>query len=193
MGMRYDIIDKGRLNEIVRTARLSGDISSDELGKMVSNLCKIVMITPLKDGKTFHMYTEDWQLEMFANASFAAIKAVKNIDMKDNAFNYLYTVIVNSYKNTLNYLYGLPVEMELGPLDFANVKNESVYVKEKRRLMRGIFAANEKKAMEAAISERKPRVQKVVKLAVKNFVNRLSGRKLEQLIRMARKTREALC
>jgi len=193
--MMYEAIDKRKVVELVRAAKVSGDLSSDELGNLVSNMCKIVMSVPLKDGHSFNGYSEDWQLEMYGNATLAVYRSIPNIDLEKDVFNYIYQVITNSYKKTLAKLYRLPVPIDdcITNNSFCDGSDRLEAAKERRRTMKGFFALNEKRVFEAGSSCKRVLLQTVLRNAVNHFVKSLSVSKMDKLIRMARKNREALC
>lgn len=191
--MKYEDVDKARLSELVKAAKESGDKSSEELGRMVSNMCRIVLSVPMKDGKSFNSYSDDLKLEMMGNAVLAVYSTVENIDLSKDVFNYLYTVIVNSYKRTLKKFYRQPVSIDDEIINDRCEGDTNEIARENKLTMKGLFEMNESRVFMAGMSCKRVLLQTVLKNAVNHFIKGLSAKKIDRIIRMARKNREALC
>ena len=108
--------------------------------------------------------------------------------------NYMYTTTLNECRMVLLKFYR---DMKTVSLKEEGSEQEdfstSVYAQEKKLLLKGVLRKNEALVNRVAQSRKVVRLQKVIRLAVDEFMDRLNKRKIEQLIRQARKVREAAC
>lgn len=193
MDMKYEKIDKARLLQLVKEARAKNDFSSVELGNIVSYQCRIMLTA-----SNYHRYTEDWQLEMLGAAALDAFKAMAttmSLENERKAFNYLYTTIDNSFKHTIKKLNNIPI-----PEDCQFAEGESpcdtlmpFYLRNKRRLVRGVLEANKDEVVSAASKMKVKLLKDVLEKATRIFTRTLKIDEIDKLIQMARSTREAVC
>ena len=191
MGMKYEEIDKARLAQLIREARAKNDFSSDELGDIVTYLCRIMLTA-----SNYHRYTEDWQLEMLGQASFVAFKAMAttaDLDNETRLFNYIYTAIDNSFKRTLKKLNG-----ELVPDNSEDAKPDAnglkpFYLRNKRRIVKGCLRQNGREVVSVASRMKVRLLEDVLNKAARIFSSTLNVDEIEKLLTMARSQKEALC
>lgn len=198
MNVQYQEIDKARLAALVTECKAKKDFSDDELGKVVSYLCQIMLTA-----SNYCMYTEDWQLEMVGNASLAVFRAMASeacrTENPDKLFNYIYTTISNSFKRTIAKLKLLPVQMpqEEGDAKAPDSDHNGLkpyYLRNKSRITRGILKRNADDVVKVASRMKVKLLKDVVEKATKNFFNSFEPDDIDALISMARKSREAaLC
>ena len=174
-------------------ARSAGHCRSNELGEMVAQIVHKAMNHRFSDGKNFQKYSEDIKLEMFGESVLAIYNAILTTAKLDNAqslYNYAYTVSLNTIRTRLRKFYSRENVIEFNENGRQQDPSGSVFAREKRRLMIGVFKSNEKLVMNVAKQRNIVRLHKVVRLAVDSFTARLNNRKLKQLINQARKIRE---
>lgn len=188
MKMMTDSIDETRFNELIAEAQRSDDCSSAELGEMVSELCKRVLVRD-----NFVGYSEDWQMEMFGEATLAVFKAISRTTRTDagTTFNYLYTVVVNSFKKSILRLKRLPLPMEID--ENCGQVTDPFYMRNRRRIVRGILDRNEDEIISAAQTRKEPLLRNVIGRAARAFELTLKPKQIDELLQIARKNREALC
>ena len=191
MCMKYEEIDKARLAQLIREARERNDFSSDELGNIVSYLCRIMLTA-----SCYNRYTEDWQLEMLGQAALVAFKAMATtaeLDNENRLFNYIYTAIDNSFKSTIKKLNGelVPDNSEEARPDANGLK--PFYLRNKRRLVKGCLNENGREVVSVASRMKVRLLEDVLDNAARVFSSTLKIDEIERLIAMARSTREALC
>lgn len=190
---QYETIDKKRIVQLIREARLKNNFSNVELGNFVSYLCNIRLTA-----WNYKRYTEDWKLEMLGNAALAAYKAMAGtLDLQDEtrAFNYIFTTIDNAFKRTIDKMHNLPV-----PEDNQFAEGEApcdtlmpYYLRNKRRMVKGVLLENKDQVVSAASTMKVKLLKDVLAKATRIFTRTLKIDELEQLIQMARRTREAAC
>lgn len=203
MGKMYTVIDRSRLLALVTVARKTGNNHSEELGTLLYDLCMKVMNTQFGE-LSFSGYSEDWKAEMVGNAMIALFNAIGNsarLDSGDALFNYMFTIVRNSYRRTLDRLYNKPEVAAFehgGDRDMVETVSDAerfncFYVKNKRRMMRGLLDKNRERIIEAARTRKKALLKNVIRSAVKNFVGVFTRSQLKELLKIARKNREATC
>ena len=193
MCMKYEKIDKARLMQLIMDARAKNDFSSAELGNIVSYQCRIMLTA-----ENYRRYTEDWQLEMLGAAALAAYKAMATtikLDSEQGVFNYLYTTIDNSFKHTIQKLNGqlVPEDMQFKDGETPCDTLMPFYLRNKRRLVRGVLAANKDDVVTAASTMKVRLLKDVLEKATRIFTRTLKLDELDRLIEMAKRTREAAC
>lgn len=184
--MDYQLIDPVRLKVLIVWARQHSNFTSAELGDYVSNIVKIVL-----NGESFRCYTEDWQLEMFANASLALMNSLQTADLeRENLFNYFYTVATNSCKHTL-------VKLKKDNLLPLNEESEEasnpVMLKQKRKATRGLVEHNEREVIKYVRFKKMVLLQNAVGRAVAVALESMSCNDVNKLLTIARRNREAVC
>ena len=191
MNMKYEEIDKARFAQLIREARAKNDFSSDELGNIVSYLCRIKLTAA-----NYHRYTEDWQLEMMGQAALVVFKAMATtaeLDDDNKLFNYIYTVIENSFKKSITKLNNqlVPESTEESQPDANGLK--PFYIRNKQRMTRGLLNKNGREVVSVASRMKVKLLEDVLNKAARIFSNTLKIDEIDKLIAMARSTREALC
>ena len=191
MCMKYEEIDKARFAQLIREAKAKNDFSSDELGNIVSYLCRIMLTA-----SNYHRYTEDWQLEMLGQGALVAFKAMATtaeLDNDNRLFNYIYTAIDNSFKKSITKL-----NNQLGPDQTEESKPDDnglkpFYLRNKQRITRGLLNRNGREVVSVASRMKVRLLEDVLNKAARIFSDTLNVDKIDELIAMARSTREALC
>lgn len=191
MVMKYEEIDKARFAQLIREAKAKNDFSSDELGNIVSYLCRIMLTA-----SNYHRYTEDWQLEMLGQAALVAFKAMATtaeLDNENRLFNYIYTAIDNSFKKSISKLNSqlVPDQTEESKPDANGLK--PFYIRNKQRMTRGLLNRNGREVVSVASRMKVRLLEDVLNKAARIFSDTLNVDKIDELIAMARSTREALC
>lgn len=191
MVMKYEEIDKARFAQLIREAKAKNDFSSDELGNIVSYLCRIMLTA-----SNYNRYTEDWQLEMLGQAALVAFKAMATtaeLDNENRLFNYIYTAIDNSFKKSISKLNSqlVPDNTEESKTDANGLK--PFYIRNKQRMTRGLLNRNGREVVSVASRMKVRLLEDVLNKAARIFSDTLNVDKIDELIAMARSTREALC
>lgn len=191
MCMKYEEIDKARLAQLIREARERNDFSSDELGDIVSYLCRIMLTA-----SCYHRYTEDWQLEMLGQAALVAFKAMATtaeLDNENRLFNYIYTAIDNSFKKSISKLNNqlVPEIQEDSKPDDNGLK--PFYIRNKQRMTRGLLNRNGREVVSVASRMKVRLLKDVLNKAARIFSSTLKLDEIDRLLAMARSAREALC
>lgn len=191
MVMKYEEINKARFAQLIREARAKNDFSSDELGDIVSYLCRIMLTA-----SNYHRYTEDWQLEMLGQAALVAFKAMAttaDLENETRLFNYIYTSIDNSFKKTLKKLNGelVPDNTEDAQPDANGLR--PFYIRNKRRIVKGCLSENGREVVSVASKMKVRLLEDVLNKAARIFSSTLKIDEIDRLLAMARSTREALC
>lgn len=183
--MNIERIDVSRLKTLIDEANKDNDFSNSELGEYVSVICQKVLARDCFSG-----YTEDWKMEMFGEACLAVYKSMSTANTEsDSLFNYLYTCAINSCKKTIQKLQDIPT-----PIDEAMCSSgEPFYVRNKRRITKGLLKKNEEVIVEAAKTKKRPLLKNVIGRAARAFAETLKNNQLKELLEIARKNREALC
>ena len=70
---------------------------------------------------------------------------------------------------------------------------EPFYVRNKRRITKGLLKKNEEVIVEAAKTKKRPLLKNVIGRAARAFAETLKNNQLKELLEIARKNREALC
>lgn len=183
--MEYQKIDQNRLRAQVEVAVKTGNFRNAELGQYVSDICKKVL-----SQKCYVGYTEDWKMEMFGEACLAVYKAMETAKTeKDSLFNYLYTSAHNSCKKTLQKLQNVHIQLD----ETNKATLDPFYIRNKARLARGLIKKNEDKILEAAQTKKMPLLKNVVGRAARVFAESLKKNQLTDLLKIAKKNREAIC
>lgn len=181
-GMKYRKIDPERLRELVGDARERRDFSDPELGRFVSDLCKIVL-----SSGCFRGYTEDWQLDMFGDACLAVFSAMGTADTGRNLFSYFYTVAANACKRSLKRRVRDTVPLD----DYSQAREvEPFCLRNRRRLLRGLVEANERKVVPLARMRKMARLERAVGRAVERALAKADGRRISALVEISRRNRE---
>lgn len=191
--MKYEKVDQERLKELFVAAKARGDFSDNDLGECVKNIVRIVLSAESLAG-----YTEDWQLEMFGNACYAIFKGMNSADGSDGRklFNYFYTAARNSCKKTLNRL--KRNDMAMGAYEEAVTEKDTVpfYLRNRRRLLRGVFERGAPEVFRLSRltrKERQPMLARIVNRAVSAVSERFDGDRISELLERAKQVREASC
>ena len=182
-------LDETRLAELVKDAQGRKDFSSPELGSMIDHICRVVL-----NGPDFVGYDECLQMEMYGNGAYDAVKALATTADVENKklFSYLYTTVTNAYKHTLKKFYSQPLAVDDGFLE-SRTDIEPYYIRNRRRLARGIIERNKSEIIGAACARKMPLLKNVINRASKAFAEMLTKSQMNELIRLARKAREAIC
>lgn len=183
--MKYRKIDPERLRVLIENAREKEDFSSPELGEFVSDLCKIV----LRSGN-FRGYTEDWQLDMFGNACLAVFSGMRTAEpgKGKNLFNYFYTIAANACKRSLKRFTRDSVAFDE---EYSQTKAvEPFYIRNRRRMLRGLVEANERKVVSLARARKMVRLEKVVGQAVGCALEHLEQKQIDGLLKISKRNRE---
>lgn len=191
--MKYEKINLERLKELFNAAQERGDFSDNALGKCVDNIVRIVLSAESLVG-----YTEDWKLEMFGNACYAVYRGMRTADGSDGKklFNYFYTIARNSCKNTLGKL--KRDDMAMGSYDEIVTKRdiEPFHVRNKNRLLKGVFERGAPEAFRCARltrKERQPRLARIVNRAVAAVSEGFEEDRITELLERARTIRGTEC
>lgn len=195
-------VDTAKLLEYARQAKATGRCRSVPLACMVETICKKALCYKGETGKDFFGYSEDLKLDMYGNAVYVVYRAIlenAEFDDGDKLFNYLYTTALNSIRKTLNRYYlkldrecSIVQEMTDGSFqketdhDLGHKKNCLNF----KTRVKGLFPMYEKKVFEVAARRKLVRLQKVIRLAVDEFVENMNKKDIKQLINRARKIRE---
>lgn len=182
-------LDETRLAELVKEAQGRKDFSSPELGSMIDHICRVVL-----NGPDFVGYDECQQMEMYGNGAYAAVNALATTAEADNKklFSYLYTTVTNAYKSTLKKFYAQPLPCEDSFIE-SRAGIEPYYIRNRRRLARGIIERNKSEIIGAACARKMPLLKNVINRASRAFADLLTKRQINELIRTARRAREAIC
>lgn len=193
LAMKYEKVNPERLKELFNAARERGDFSDNALGECVKNIVRIVLSAESLAG-----YTEDWQLEMFGNACYAVYRGMKTADGSDGRklFNYFYTTARNSCKNTLGKLKRNDMAMGAYEDIVTETALEPFHLRNKSRLLRGVFERGAPEAFKAARltrKERQPMLERIVNRAVSSVSEGFDEERISKLLERARTIRGAEC
>ena len=182
-------LDETRLAELVKDAQQRRDFSSSELGGMIDHICRVAL-----NLEAYRKWDECIQMELYGNGALAAINAIAKTAQPENKslFDYLYTTVINSYRATLKKMFRNPLSVDNDFLETLSTA-EPAYVREKRRLAKGIIDRHRDEILEAAVSRKQALLKNVVNRAAKAFAELLTMKQVNELIRLARKAREAIC
>ena len=186
--MATERLDEERLALLVKEAKQRQDFSNHELGAMIDHICRVALSL-----QEFRKWDECIQMEMYGNGALCAINAISKNAQPDNKglFDYLYTVVINSYRRTLRCISREPLSVDNIVLDNV-IPVEPAYIREKKRLAKGLIDKNREKIFEAATSRKQALLKNVINRASRAFAELLNASQLKELIALARKAREAV-
>lgn len=180
-----DEIDSARLLILVKKAQKANDLRDNELGTIISSICKLVMSYPCFIG-----YSDDWKIEMFGDATLSIFNAINHADVSNERklFNFIFTIARNSCRHTLKHLKNLPTPIKNEWVDV----NGNFCLKNKRQEYSGMFVAKEKELLEKAQYRKPVMLKNIINMTRETFFKNLGKEKLLKLRSLAKLNRSKL-